>query len=237
MDNLSTKLEETGWNYGYLYERLILEGKQKLAGIQTIVVPLAYCCPPALAKLLLDWTRQGGSLILVGPCGLYDQYGKPANALLRTVFGDTNWRKKTARPWAPAPGGPSPRDEQAGIYAAAHGQGKVVFFADLDDPFPMDKVAQAVQRATRPTVRCSNPDFKLVLRQAPEAYYAYVVNINARPLEGPGEGAIALALPVKAAADVGLDTPVSVPLKIEGKVASFALRLAQGEGTLIRLSR
>ncbi len=237
MGEIAAALEEEGWNYGYLWERLVLEGKQSVQGIQTIVVPLGYCCPPELAEKLIAWVRDGGRLILVGPCGIYNQYGRPDNRLLSAAFGDADWTQQTARSWTPSSPDERPSNEEAGVYQAALGRGTVLLFGDLDDPFPMDELMRAVAANTRSTIHCTNPEFKLVLREAPDAYYLYVVNTDARPLEGASQGEVTLTRAISEAADLGVHKPVSVPLTQVQDRTHFTIRLAQGEGTLVRLTR
>jgi len=237
MGEIAAALEEESWNYGYLWERLLLEGKQSVQGIQTIVVPLGYCCPPELAEKLIAWVRDGGRLILVGPCGIYNQYGRPDNRLLSAAFGDADWTQQTARSWTPSSPHVRPSNEEAGVYQAALGRGTVLLFGDLDHPFPMDELMRAVAANTRSTIHCTNPEFKLVLREAPDAYYLYVVNTDARPLEGAAQGEITLTRAISEAADLGVHKPVLVPLTQVQDRTHFTIRLAQGEGTLVRLTR
>jgi hypothetical protein len=46
-----------------------------------------------------------------------------------------------------------------------------------------------------------------------------------------------LAKPVTTAADVSVTPPVATPMRIESGAARLNLRLAQGEGALIRLAK
>jgi len=96
---------------------------------------------------------------------------------------------------------------------------------------------RAVAANTRSTIHCTNPEFKLVLREAPDAYYLYVVNTDARPLEGAAQGEITLTRAISEAADLGVHKPVLVPLTQVQDRTHFTIRLAQGEGTLVRLTR
>jgi len=101
----------------------------------------------------------------------------------------------------------------------------------------MDALLAAVADRTVATIACDNLDFVVVVREAPEAYYLYAVNANCRPLEGPDEAEITLRLPVGSAADMGVDTPVAVPLDRRGDQSVVPLRLDRGEVALIRLAR
>jgi hypothetical protein len=76
-----------------------------------------------------------------------------------------------------------------------------------------------------------------VVRESPDGFYLYVVNTNACPLSGPSEADIMLAKPVTTAADVSVTPPVATPMRIESGAARLNLRLAQGEGALIRLAK
>jgi len=237
MDMICPQLEPAGYNYGFLHERPLLEGRQSLEGIQTVIVPLGFCCPPELAELLLAWTGKGGNLVLLGPAGMDDQYGKPDNRLLRAALGYSGWTRGDGYVWQPEGAGTPAINQELRIYQGAHGQGRVTLMSDLSGAFPMDALMEAVAERTAPTVRCDNRDFVVVVREAPDAYYLYAVNANARPLEGPGEAEITLRRPIVAAADMGLPTPVAVPTVQRGEETSFRLRLDRGEATVVRLTK
>ena len=85
--------------------------------------------------------QRGGKLVLVGPAGLFDQYGKPDERLLKTAFGSPAWEKMEAK-WAWSPREPAGAASETGVYRTNLGQGRVILFADLGREALMEEVAQ-----------------------------------------------------------------------------------------------
>jgi hypothetical protein len=67
-------------------EEYVINGKENLDRFRLLVAPLCTYLPLELVEKLLAWVGQGGTLILDGPAGLYNQYARPDNRLLTTLF-------------------------------------------------------------------------------------------------------------------------------------------------------
>jgi beta-galactosidase GanA len=90
-------MTEGGLLYDWLYkndypafivpEEYILNGKEDLRKFRLLVLPVCTYVPEELPERLLAWVKNGGTLVLDGPAGLFNQYARPDNRLLTTLFG------------------------------------------------------------------------------------------------------------------------------------------------------
>ena len=55
-----------GHDYGHVFERFIMDGRQNLGNYKVIVLPNAGCLPDGFVEKVLDWVRGGGILITTG---------------------------------------------------------------------------------------------------------------------------------------------------------------------------
>src|SRR5205085_4786160 len=78
-------------NYPFLYvpEEAVLEDGYALGKHRVIVLPQAPYFPAGLTKRLLDWVRQGGTLISFGVPGIWNPYGQEDLALIKQMFGQS----------------------------------------------------------------------------------------------------------------------------------------------------
>lgn len=71
-----------------LPESFFTDGRAKLHDYDAIVLPYAPYLPDALANSLRDWVKKGGTLVALGPFGLYDPFGFDRGDFWKEVFGN-----------------------------------------------------------------------------------------------------------------------------------------------------
>ncbi len=234
----AVKLEKGGWNYGFIYEEPLLAGKQSLEGISTLIVPRGICLKPETTDLLLKWIDQGGTLIALLPPGMLNQYGRPDGRLMREIAGsDAGGFSEDFRTWTPtetatfadtvsiADGGT--------LLQAPHGQGRLIVFT-ASDPLPTDALFEQVETTTRRDFYSAGRGFRLVARQSDDHLYLFVVNPD---YYADREDRVILRGEYGDAVDLGCDAAFPVKTTFARGATAFDLRLAPGEGTVVRLEK
>ncbi len=75
-------LESGGYDYGFLWEDLILAGKQDLKTSELLLLPCATCLAEPLQERLKEWIAGGGRAVAIAPPGIYDPWGRPSGKLV-----------------------------------------------------------------------------------------------------------------------------------------------------------
>jgi hypothetical protein len=70
-----------------LPETFFTDGRAKLDDYGVVILPYAQFFPNKLAGKLREWVRKGGTLVALGPFGIYDKFGFDSSALWQEVFG------------------------------------------------------------------------------------------------------------------------------------------------------
>ncbi|MDD5706444.1 MAG: beta-galactosidase [Kiritimatiellae bacterium] len=223
-------LEAGGYNAGFFYEKLLLEGRQTLKGVQTVVVPNGTCMPDALADMLAEWTRQGGALICLAPAGVYNQFGRPANRLLRQAFPDAEWQQ-SSEIWTPTNKALASIETvgKIPVYQGSLGRGTVVVFGGLD---VVDKALEHIARHTTRSFHCRDNRFDLCMRASGDTRYLYVLNPSP---DETAEDEVLIRGDIGRIIDRGLERPIAVPMTREKEHTVFTIKLAPSEGTLLQL--
>jgi hypothetical protein len=224
-----------GWNFGVLYEQLLLNKKQSLAGVQAAILPNAVCMPRELGDVLLNWVREGGTLVAFAPPGVMNQYGRPDGALLAEIFHQPQWKNVGLADWEPE--GTLAPAETIGpvrLYRAACGKGQVWMFSSGNDFARLVPKTEAILAdSIRRSYRSRHGRLDLCLRDAGSTKLLYALNSS---LDDTLSDEILVRGVVTAAVDRGLVRPVKLPVGRDGEESVIPLRLAPGEGTLLELS-
>ena len=235
-------------NHPFLYvpEEAVLDDGYDLAKHKVIVLPQAPYLPEAMTDKLLEWVRQGGTLVSVGVPGIWNAYGQDDLRLVKQVFGQC--RVSDAQPgkweWVWEPGAKdSPvelsTDPASGRVLAARancGAGTVLMAPQgFNTPAVQKLFYAAIDRAIgqRPA-RCEKDAFELVLRQDRQGRrYLFALNPHTREAR---EDEVILSGQYLACTDLGVGSGVPVPARVKDGIITIRLRLEPGEGTVLRLN-
>lgn len=240
MWRIAKMLDRQHWNYGFVYENALLEGKQSLDGIETLILPRGLCLKPKVSAILRTWIKRGGTLIALMPPGIYNQYGLPDKTLFNTIMGDVVFKlnndlsqmipsrideDKTA----------IEKTEKKGCLLLKTEYGKGTFCVyTKSDPLPEEHLLKLVKDNTKRDVFTESGVFRVVLRESEQYLYLFVVNPD---LYEQQEDVIVLAGSHPGAVDLGCDAAFPVKSTIGNDTTRFKLRLHPGEGTVIRVNR
>ena len=234
----SVALENDGWNYGFIYEEPLLEGKQSLRGISTMIVPRGVCLKPEMTDLLLAWIKQGGTLVAVLPPGMLNQYGRPDGRLMLEITGSANQDfSEDFKRWSP--GEPKALKntvvlaDQGKLLRAKYGKGQLIVFTD-SDPLPTEDMVRLVEANTPRDFHAAGGNFRVVARESRDHLFLFVVNPDYYEAK---EDRIILSGEYGDAVDLGCDAAFPVKTTFARGATAFDLRLAPGEGTVIRLEK
>jgi hypothetical protein len=245
-------------SYPFLYvpEQAVLDG-YSLNQHKVIILPQAPCFPAGLTERLLAWVKRGGTLISVGPPGIWDAYGHDDGRLLNQVFGPSNVRDTQPGKWKwewrftahPLLG------ERAGVRAnlpqsiwktneasgntlaalASYGKGKVlVTTAHFDTPELQTQLYRALDTAigVRPAA-CAENRFELVLREDKRGHrYLFVLNPHTRDIR---EDDITVSGRYPHCTDLGIGSGLPLLVSAAASQTTFHIRLHPGEGTVVAL--
>ena len=246
MTETAIALENKGYNYGIFYEKLLLEKKQALDGVQLLIVPNGTCLPPELCGILTEWVKGGGRLVATGALGVFNQYGRPDGTFLRSVFGEGNWAHNSYDNWKPVDVSIKPVETvgKAELYQHDLGKGTVWLFntADMSGKI-LSRCLELVAENTARSFYCKDNKFDLAMRAAPDKTflsmprspgkkYLYVLNSS---LKETVEDEIIINGEFRRVSDAGLPREMLVPSRCEKGKTIVPLRLHPAEGTLLLL--
>ncbi len=249
MKVISDRLETAGLDYGVIWENLIDEGQQDLAGSDVIIMPNAITMPKAVQKKMKRWISKGGTLIAIGAPGVYDPWGNPAGQLLEAAFGDVVWTLKEGT-WVPegtlAPAKTGSYADGGAIYRAALGKGKFILFDNESKARAYvnpehktagtaseDPIVKLVKESTTRVFYGVNNAFELTLRENRKKHCWYLTALNSNPYQA-AEDEIRFRGPKVVVTDVELPG-IKIASRREGDETVFHLRLAPGEGVMLEL--
>ena len=235
-------LDGEQWNYGFVFDDVLLEGKQSLAGIRTLIAPRALCLKPEVSTRLLAWVHKGGTLVAILPPGIHNQYGRPHGELCRSILGDARialnaeFTQATVEGMDDARVTAEPTGQRDGtMLTARYGAGRLCLYTS-SAPFPDEHLLKVVARHTPRDVWTAAGRFRLVLRESERHLYLFVVNPD---LYATTEDVVLLAGRHPGAVDLGCAAafPVRATMKDDETRLHLHLRLFPGEGTVLRVAK
>ncbi len=228
MKALATELTENGWDYEFLYEQLLLEKGQSLAGTKVLLVPAGVCMPEELFVQMEEWVRQGGILVCnEGPAGIMNQYGRESGRL-KSLFGK-HWQCTSDGLWEFSGASPIFQDGSRKAWRWSYGRGHIMVYNQLHPNF-----IGHLSEVTAKQFGSASMELQFCLREDSTAKYLYVLNWSDQQIVTAdifirGEYASVL--------DLGLQIPLSVPVQHVAGHTHFPCRLAPGEVTLYHIRK
>jgi hypothetical protein len=233
-------LEAGGYDYGFLWEDLILAGKQELDGSEVLLLPCATCLAEPLQDRLREWIGAGGRVLAIAPPGIYDPWGRPSGKLLSAAFPGVQWLESTPGEWAAQgnvlPTEAAPHPVLGSLYRSRLGKGELLVFAKVDgntrpgaEPALLDLIKGLMP--PQPFYAEGNR-FELTLRHD-EPGRRYILTALNPDLQSPAMDGIHLRYPLKEAVDLEMGLPL--PVRQAGQECVIPLTLSPGEGVVIEL--
>jgi len=220
-------------------ERLVLSGKEDLTQFDIIMSPFAPYYPDGLWDKLGPWIKDGGTLVSVGPCGIYDEYGFdnpksltrpyvkaefPAGALNHNRHADVvDWDWKNGDP----------------VQVHQAGKGKIALITR-----PMHGIGQSrkllsrfldIFKDVRRKAKSPDTPAELTLRKDKGGrYYLFALNPNG---DAKIQGHIEVLGKFSSAKDLGIAGGFPVKTEFDNKTGytRFAFELAPGNFTMFDL--
>jgi len=215
----------------FLPEEFIDRGRAKLRNYDVVILPFAPYMTKRTAARLIDWTRRGGTLIALGPCGVYDELGFPTGKLMKKLFGfvpnATGPLSRGAAVW---------RGEKLDgnlMCIRPFGKGTAVYVKhELRDTLRERRQAERIlvdailKKAERFAV-CAGNRLQLFLRRDASGK-RFLFAYNQSPREIVSDRVI-LAARCSSVVDVAVPGAFPVPLQIVRGRTEFAVTLAPGQ--------
>lgn len=226
---------ETNYHYEFLPEALIIRDANKLKGYDVVVLPYAIYFPPGLSDVLETFVRNGGTLVAIGPFGVYDQFGFEDGTLMRKLVGQVHGEGKTdVRQWKL-----QGNDDDVQLVVKPFGKGKVIFMnRSLARTMSMKKAEldKLLADATSRRAWCLDNKFALLVRED-KSGVRYLCALNT-DLESCAEDTVVVEGRYVMPIDIWIkgQFPVPAVTHAEGKTR-FRLVLPPAGMTMIKLGK
>ena len=233
-------LESGGFDYGFLWENLILNGKQHLGSTELLLLPCATCLDESLQERLKRWIAGGGRLIAIAPPGIYDPWGRTSGKLLSAVFGGVEWTSPQPGQWEPRaavlPAKETTHPALGDLYRGLFGKGELLVFTRVDGntrpEADSDLLARIKTLLPRQPFSTDRGRLELTLRRDEKGRRHILTALNGN-LRASAEDEIRLRLPVRRAVDIEIG--LELPLRRDGEASVLPLTLSPGEGVVVEL--
>jgi len=231
----SSLLFRKGHDYGNLFERLLVEGRQSLDGYKVVILPEAVCLPDGFAEKLSGWVKEGGVLITTGPAGLNNEYGVKSGKFLDEVIGPGQWNYENGilKVTESAPGinvKAYDTSNRPALLEKSYGKGKVYLRTSV---VPENLMYELISGYAPRKFYGKDNRFQLAMRQGKDGI-RYLSLLNPDCYETL-EDEIVLEGEYKKVADISNNFPL-LPEIQKGKT-SFKVRLTPAEGVMIRIEK
>jgi len=237
VSGLGNMLAKQGHNHEFLFEELILDGRQKLDGYKIIILPNARSMPDAMVQKLMRWVKKGGALVATGLVGVWDQYGNRDGRLLDLAVGADKWEldeKKLTLSFKIGKGKDGPKilwqNDNQTQYLLQCKAGKGMIY--LAEKAPKKEIYTVVSKHAPRLFYGKDLKFNLIMRKGKDCLYLTVFNLDK---ENPLEDEIIVKGSFACVVDTNKDFPV--PVIEKDWFTHFKVRLDPVEGTVIQLKK
>ena len=220
------EMEKQSAHYMFLFEKLVVDGRQKINEIPLIFVPNGIVLSPALDKKLTKYVKQGGTLVAFAPPGVFNEFGIPkSGGLLTQAMPGVKWTHQNFNKWF-ADGKYKSR------YDTPLGKGRLVIFP-TPTQFKANKkdFLALMKKHIKEQIHTSCPDFQYSLRERDGVKYLYVLNYSIDEAK-EGEFSIKGNYEVE---DISLPEPTAVPAERKDGRTIFKTKLAPVELALCKI--
>lgn len=215
-----------------LYEDYFLDGRANFDDFDALVLPYALYLDERLQTMIANWLQaKPRLLVLVGPCGLYDEIGRDSGTLLNTAFAGQT-------PKLEIPAGNAWQWGDGATLESRIGLSQVIGIAKPIRQFKTDPQAMAALLKQIESVAARNAFddknvFELVLREQGRTRYLCVLNPNP---DEPAASTIRVKGEFQSVTDLDYEGGFRVPSRVESGHTVFSFRLEPCEATILQLS-
>ena len=235
MGKVALALEADHWNYGFIHEQPLLERKQSLDGIHTLILPRGVVLQPETEEILLQWIEQGGNLVALLPPGMINPYGQPQGRIMQTMAlgATTKYDDTFASAELTGIEARALSDDQGRLAELQYGRGRLMLFTQAQ-PLPEQALIDLLKSSTPRDYDIENHRLKAVVRENGEQLHVFLIN----PSESETLEDI-FVIPGSFSQVVDLGCGAAFPVKADDREGQtrIPMRLAPGEGTVVRLTR
>jgi hypothetical protein len=218
----------TQYHYAFLPEEYLIAGRDDLKNYDVLLLPFATNLPDALTDAILSWVKEGGTLAMLGPAGLFTSYGQADGRLMRELFGDITFERSGDLAWQIV--------DQAPAVQKAYGQGYALVAGDAADLAPKTPAAKTllelIDRAAPRSIWTTGSPAEMVVRQDQRGRHITLINPSAQQ---PAQITVHLRDKAGMGIDRGIERGFPLPIRDEGETRAFDIALMPGEGTVISL--
>ena len=221
------EMEKQSIHYGFLFEKLVVDGRMKLQEIPAVFIPNGIVMTKALDQALERYLEDGGIILAFSPPGVYNEFGKrKTDGLLARAFPGIKWEHEHYSRWT---GGKNSME----YYSAPLGKGRIYVF-----PSPMQfencrkRFLALLKQHVNPAITCSQNDFQYSFRERNALKYLYVLNYS---IDSAKEGEFSLNGRYRVT-DISLPEKQNVRTELRKGRTSFKTRLAPAELALFEIS-
>jgi len=230
---LAVWLHGQGLVFEYRNGDRIPEGTEKLDQFRLVMLPATTYLKKEASDRLLAWVRQGGTLVTLGPAGVFDEYGRPTGKLMRETIGFVP--KKTEEGWDFGA-----RFKDMPIIRKKVGKGSVavvtIALQQLLDNLPATReLVATIRGASKQFAQSEGDVFEFFQRAAPDGT-RYLAVLNSNP-DADVSSTVTLRGVFKRVVDVDLPGGLPAPIEVKGDTTSFPLRLERAGMTVLRLDK
>jgi len=231
--DFAMEMEKQNAHYSFLYEKLLLDGRQQLKDIPMVFVPNGICMPEKLDKLLADYLQQGGIVIAFAPPGVFNELGLPGSQhMLQKAFPGVSWQHRNYASWQ-AENREVETLQRTRMYRGQVGKGVLYVF-----PSPNNfEQARGVflhlfKEHVNPRIRTDQPEFQFSFWEKDQARYLYVLNYD---IKGRQNGKLSVQGKYRVE-DLDLPGQQTIPVEYNNGRSEFSTSLAPSEMTLFQLT-